>query len=328
MASPRRTHTSTALVAVLGIFGCDKKAAPAPEPPAPVAAPVAIDAAPVAVATDAATSSGKITISVIEPKPAGSGFAKRCAIGGTPLATDCIGGSKGVAFDAKGRLYVANAGLVHRYTVGDDCTLEPVDQIELPPNNPRPQTVGKGPIYMRSGGVAWEPVRAGDAVYVHDFLVGLYRIDRGKPEPACTTEFGFREIAFANKKFYGKRRDVEVITPGAKCTAKPAKDTPPHALRKLDLPDLCAATAATPCGDGTCILDHNCPQLFQLGPDDALVRTISSDKLFDVRPWSLDGAATAPDGRVALYARFRDRIDGKDTCEAAVYMIPAAVFAR
>ena len=292
--------------------------------------------------TDAGASPGKITISVTKPKAPGTGFAKRCAVGGPPLATTCTGGSKGIAIDDAGTIYVVNEQQLHRYTAAEDCKLTPAGEpIEMPGDNPRPQVVGKGPVYMRSGGVAWGLARAGDAIYAHDFLVGLFRVYRGKVEPACTPEFGFHGFVKVGKRLLALRKGVEEIALGkaGACKAKSARiDDKARALfavgdrtyTKLD--DLgvrlCSPAAMAACGDGACILDHNCPQLVQLGPDGAVLRTIDGDQLFDVRPWSIDGLATATDGSVYVYARHRDNVDDKEVCEAAVYRIPPAVFAR
>ena len=337
MATPRRAHTNIRLLVVLGFSACaEDKPAPIKQAPPPVA-----DAAPVVATTDAGASPGKITISVTPPKAPGSGLAKRCAVGGPPLATACIGGSKGIAIDAAGTIYVTNEQQLHRYT-DDDCKLTPAgDPIDLPADNPRPQVVGKGPVYMRSGGVAWGLARAGDAIYVHDFLVGLFRVDRGKVEPVCTQEFGFHKFARVGKRLLAQRKGIEEITIGkaGKCKAKSAgvddKARMLFAVRdraytKLD--DLgvrlCHASAMAACGDGACILDHNCPQVIQLDAAGAVLRTIDGDKLFDTRPWSVDGLATAADGTVYIYARHRDKVGDKEVCEAAVYRMHAATFGR
>ena len=361
MATPRRTHTSICLLVASSVFACGKEEPKVSPQPTAQPSPASVDAAAVTAPTDAESSSGKITISVSKPKAPGSGFAKRCAIGGSPLASTCTGGSKGVAIDKAGVVYVVNEKHLHRYkpVAGEPCKLEPDGEpIELPPDDPtsapRPQTVGKGPLYMRSGGVAWELVQTPDEIYVHDFLVGLFRVDRGKVEPACTEVFGFRTITKLGKRLVGKRGGIEELVLGkaGKCKAKSAGiddkarddiyavgDKLYSGFSKLVRYDaaptelaakarFCAITAMTACGDGACILDHNCPKIVQLAPDGSLLREIDSDKLFDTRPWSLDAAATAADGSVYLYARHRDKVGDKETCEAAVYAVPAAVFAR
>lgn len=356
MATPRRLHTSIGFVAWFAICACGKAAEKPIRHDAGVVVAPAVDAAAVAAPTDSGTSAGKITITFKKPNAPGTGLAKRCAIGGPPLTTDCGGGSKGIAFDKAGTLYLPNGNLLHRYQVtpGDPCKLDPAgDPLELPPENSRPQVLGKGPIYMRSGGVAWQMVTAGDAVYVHDFLVGLFRVDRGKVEPACTTEFGFRSIVKVGKRLLAHRNGIEAITPGATCKVKSAgiddklrddvfaaHDQLYAGFSKLVrydgktatelAPDarFCAITAMAACGDGACVIDHNCPKIVQLAADGTLVREIEADKLFDQRPWTFDGAALAGDGTLYLYARHRDTIDGKESCEAAVYAVPAAVFER
>jgi hypothetical protein len=339
---PRRRHTSTRLLALVGIFACSKSEQAPIRHDAQVVRP---DAAVVTTPTDAESSAGKITISVVQPKAPGSGLAKRCAIGGAPLASDCVGGSNGVAFDKAGTLYVTNAGTLHRYSIdralSPDCKLAPKGEpLALPANNPRPQTLGKGPIYMRSGGVAWDLVQTPDAVYAHDFLVGLFRVDRDKAEPACTQEFGFRRYVKVGKRLLALRKGVEEVTLGKAGACKAKSAGIDDKTRELfaaggkayttfdDLGvRLCHASAMTACGDGACILDHNCPGLIQLGNDGKVVRQIDANKLFDKTPYSVDGIATAADGAVYIHARHRDRVQGLDVCEAAVYMIPPAVFA-
>src|SRR5688572_18427572 len=184
MAAPQRTHTSTRLLGILALLGCGKDEPKlSTQPPSPPAQ----DAAAVAAPTDAGDNKNKITITVDKPKAPGSGLAKRCAISGPPLETPCTGSSTGIAFDKAGVLYLVNEKQLRRFNVTEPCTLAPEGEpLELPPDNPRPQPLGKGPVYMRSGGVAWELVQTPDAIYAHDFLVGLFRVDRGKPEPTCT----------------------------------------------------------------------------------------------------------------------------------------------
>ncbi|MBA3397778.1 MAG: hypothetical protein H0T89_34460, partial [Deltaproteobacteria bacterium] len=243
-----------------------------------------------------------------------------------------------------------------RATPGE-CTLEPAGEpIALPPETPRPQRIDGGPLYMRSGGPAWELHATGDALYAFDFLGGLYRIARGKPEPACTSEFGFRSFAQVGKRWLATRKGIEELELGraGKCKARSARLDDKargtiHAIGgALYLAShdklhryagktatalgagtrMCALTAMTACGDGACALDHNCPQLIQLAADGAVIRTIEASKLFDVRPYSLDDLASAPDGTVYLLAHHRDKLDGREVCEAAVYAISSAVFAR
>ncbi|HLL25179.1 MAG TPA: hypothetical protein VK427_23755, partial [Kofleriaceae bacterium] len=267
----------------------------------------------------------------------------------------CAGGSKGIAI-ADGMLYIANEGAIHRFTIGDDCKLAAAGEpLAMPANNPRPQVVDDGPVYMRSGGVAWELVQTQDAIYAHDFLVGTFRIDRGKVEPVCTSEFGFRSLAKVGKRLFAQRQGIEelVLGAGGACKTRSARIDDKargmlfsirgqlyggfDSLVRYDgasaMPlakgvRLCAIAAMTACGEGACVLDHNCPKLLQLAPDGTALREIATRDLFDTRPSMIAGLATAPDGRVFVYARHRDQIEGRERCEAAVYVIPAATFAQ
>jgi len=76
------------------------------------------------------------------------------------------------------------------------------------------------------------------------------------------------------------------------------------------------------------LLDSNCKQVIQLAADDTVLRVLDGDKLFATSPWSLANAATNAAGDVYLLARHRDKTNGKEICEAAIYELPAALFAR
>jgi hypothetical protein len=368
----------TALVCAIGLIaGCKSRDADSPATGEAPAAPPREDAQvaqavaqvpgdAVAVPADAAASpdddgddgANKLTIRIVEPRPAGSGLARRCTLGGDPLATACVGGGAGLAFDARGTLYIAADHHVRRYrrTPGDACAYEPAGEpVALPAEVSRPQRIDKGPVYMRSGGPSWAVVVAGDAVYAFDFLGGLYRIDRGTAEPACTAEFGYDSVAWDGKRLLAARRGIEQLVPGKRgaCTARDtglaAKGrTAIYAVRgRLYLgaaskltrvtagdPEplgagtrICSITGVVACGDGACIADNNCMQLVQLDGDDAVVRTIDSMRLFDARPYGLGAAAAAPGGAVFLLARHRDQVGKSDVCEAALYEVPAAAFA-
>jgi hypothetical protein len=68
-------------------------------------------------------------------------------------------------------------------------------------------------------------------------------------------------------------------------------------------------------------------QLVQVAADGA-ARVLDDHALFDQRPWHLGDAITLSDGRVLLLARHRDHTSAKETCETAVYEVPAALFER
>jgi len=361
MEAPRRPDTSTRLLAWIVVLAACKS--PSTQERKPVLADatsgVPVDA-PVAVAADAAAPAdanpNRLTISVVPPRTPGQGFAKRCAIGGDPLGLDCRA-TPSFALGADGTLFLATGRTARRYRLdaGEPCKLEPAGAaIELPPDNPRPQSID-GPLYMRSGDARWSLYAAGPTVYAHDFLGGLFRIDRGKAEPACVDVFGYRSLARLGKRLLVGRNGIEELVLRGKgaCTARSARIddkardelyaigdhlyTAGNELHRYDgktrvrlaeSTRVCAITAMTACGDGACALDHNCPQIVQLGPDGSVLRTIDDAQLFDARPYSLRGATTAPDGTVYLLATHRDRVGDRDVCEAAVYAVPGAVFAR
>lgn len=363
-ATPRHPDTSTRLLGLIIVLVACSKAKPGPRD-APTPQPVAIaDAAPQVRPAEPTGTPNRITVQVVEPTAAGSAFAKRCAIGGPPLATkDCSGGGSGIAIDRKGVVYVANGTSVHRYRASTDaaCTLAPAGPpIAMPPPDPRPQKVGGGPMYFRSGGPAWHVTAAPDAVYAYDFLTGLYRIDRGKPEPACTDEFGYDSVAALGKRLLVGRRGVEQLALRGKgrCKASSAKiddkvrgelhvihgtlyvaeragrgvtrydGGEPQQLGAGDKTRICSIAALTACGDGVCALDNNCRQLIQYAADGTIARRIAGDRLFDQRPYGIQAATTAADGTVFVLARHRDQVGDTETCEAAVYALPAAVFER
>lgn len=347
LARATRRQPITHLVVTIAVFACSKPKAPAPRDAPAAAAP---DAAPAPV--DA--TSGGITIRFKDKPAPGSTLARRCVLGGDPLASDCVGGGVSLARGADGRFYVVAGKQVRRYqrVPGADCRLEPSGApIELPAEKSRPQELGKGPVYMRSGGPAWHLVRAGTALYAFDFLGGMVRIDRGKPELACDV-FGYRSAAALGKRMLVARHGIEELRLGTHCKAASARiddkargdvyvvgdqlfvangsdvtrydDKTPVALGGDTKP--CYVSSMTACGDGACAVDSNCKQVIQYGHDGKVLRTLDDDRLFESMPWSLHDAVTTEGGDVLLLARHRDTTNGKEICEAAIYELPAAVF--
>lgn len=342
LVSARHAQAITGLVGcMLIVSACSKKAewkardreetkpaSTAPEPPKPAPPPA---------------------------KPAKTTLAKRCTVGGDPLAQACNVYDEGLAIAKDGTLYVVAGKQLRRYrrTDGADCTLEPSgDPIDLPPDNPRPQEMGKGPIYMRSGGGEWHLVRAGDAIYAHDFLGGLFRVDRGKPEPVCDV-FGYSSLAAFGKKLVIARQGFEELKLGKKCA--PAKlgiddkargqvfavrdhlylgdgkqltrydgKTP---VSLLEDKRVCFVTSLSACGDGLCVLDQNCMQILQLDADGKVLRALDDDVLFQTRPFGVNQLVTADNGNLYVRAKHRDNTNGKEICESAIYELPAAAFA-
>lgn len=365
VSAPRRQPITHLLATSLVFFACSKKAdAPAPaNESAGSAAPgsaapgsAAAGSAAVGSAASGSAASGSTATYAPVPASARTGLARRCVLGGDPLASDCVGGGEGIAFDKAGTLYVVDNHVVRRYAraEGDGCHFEPSGEpIEMPPDNPRPQKLG-GTVYMRSGGAAWHLARTGPVVYAHDFLGGLVRVDRGKAEPVCNDIFGFKSIVQLGKRLLLARNGIEELKVGKRCKAVPAKlDGKPRGelfvigdtlyagsgsqLQRYDGgkpveagagAKLCYVKAVTACGDGACVLDSNCMQLVQLAADGTVQRTLDDDKLFGTRPWSVATATTDDAGDVFILARHRDKTNGKEICEAAIYELPAAAFAR
>jgi hypothetical protein len=357
-AFARRRHAITGLIGcTLIVSACTKKREDKAEKPVePVEKPAPADANP----GSTAPPPDKPVAPPTKPAPATSqALAKRCIIGGDPLAGPCNSYDEGIAIGKDGQLYVAVGKQVYRYKRGEgtDCQLEPNGEpIQMPADNPRPQPLDKGPVYMRSGGSEWHLVRSGDAVYAHDFLGGLFRIDRGKPEPVCDV-FGYSSLAAFGKKLVIARQGFEELEPGKRC--KPAKlgiddkargtvfavrdklylangkkltrydgKTPVLLLEDEDKDKrVCFVTALAACGDGLCVLDQNCVKILQLDADGNVLRAIDDDQLFATRPFGMNELVTADSGAVYLRAKHRDSTNGKEICEAAIYELPPAVFA-
>ena len=91
---------------------------------------------------------------------------------------------------------------------------------------------------------------------------------------------------------------------------------------------LCSVWAAFSCGDGACLVDGNCRAVLQLDADGKVVRKLEQDALFEPVPWSIPDAVTRPDGTVVVLARLREGHGADETCEGALYELPAALFAR
>lgn len=364
LASAPRRHLITAVVGLVVFVSACKKAENS-QPPDDKTVAAAGDAGPdmdvPPPPEDAAKKDegGTIKITIGEPEKKGNALAKRCTLDGDPLVGECVGGGTGLAFDAKGTLYLVDGKQVRRYTRIDGDAgchyAEAGEAIELPPDNPRPQSLN-GPVYMRSGGAAWHLVATEkrDAVYAHDFLGGLFRIDRGKPEAACVDVFGYDSVAARGKDLLIARKGIEKLALGKKCKASSAKIddkargklviaggllhvahydklTRYDGKKPTELGEgtrICSITGLAPCGDGgVCAIDNNCMQVIHFGSDGKVARVLDDDILFDTRPWSLADAATRADGSVFVYARHRDKTNGKEICEGAIYELPQALFA-
>ncbi len=333
--------------------------APRPSPVVAIGdgAPAPFDAGP-SLFDAADANPNRITVSITPPRAPGSGAAKRCALGGDPLFDGCSAGHGGLAVDAAGLLYVSGGTRVQRYRRAEDdgeCRYDPVGPpIEMPPPPTRAQRLD-GPVYMRSGGPSWRLSRAGAAIYAVDYLAGTVRVDRGKPEPACGEQFGYRAIAAVGRRVLVGRNGIEELVLGRRCTARSSRVDDKASgdvygvagalylvsagtseivrydgRRRIPVGTdhrACSVVALADCGDGVCALDTNCMQILQI-PADGRDRLLDRDALFDQRPWLLVAATPGPDGSLLVLARHRDVTGNDEICEPALYELPAVVFER
>ena len=292
-----------------------------------------------------------------DPQPDPVAYGQRCALGGPPLVADCSGGTAGIAVTAAGELYVATGDEVRAYrrVAGEGCRYDPAGTpVKLPPEVARSQSMG-GTFYFRAGGPAWRLAAAPGAVYAVDFLGGLVRVDRGRAEPACAGVYGYDSVAALGGRLLVRRNGIEQLALGPHCTARSAGVDDhtfgdAYAVRgKLYLADpnlgelarydgtkrvvltedadACSIAGVAACGDGTCIADGNCMKVVELAADGRVQRELDAHQLFATRPYSLHGLAAVPGGSVLVLARHRDRSGDREVCEAAVYELPAALFA-
>lgn len=328
----------------------------------PAAAPTPPPSAAVAVVPAAGDhGAGKITLSVTEPSTAPAA-AMRCALGGDPLVVPCVG-SGTLAVTPRGALYLTgDGGTVRRYrrAAGEGCTLE-LDAsfgaggtLTAPDKAPKPQTLGKGPVYMRSGGPDWQLAADGDTVYLYDLLLGLYRVDRGSAQPVCPDLQGLKGLAIDGGTAISSIDGGTRLALGKKCKASPVTLDPKPRFGVHAVGDaawgqiasgklvrygkdgaaaatiggddafapggLCSTSAVSACGDDVCVLDGNCQKLSRFAADGTHVLERKADQLLGDRPYGFSALAPADDGGLWLLARHKDG----ETCEAALYLVPGA----
>jgi len=370
--------TGLAALAALALAGCKQEEAPraaaAPAPvaaaapaatvvePAPAPSPAPTPVIDAAAPAAAAGGGGTITIGAVEPVTAGDALGQRCTLDGDPLAIDCHGGSLAVA--PGGAVYVTDQDGVRRYQRRADAAtcelaLDPRyggGEVGFPTRAPKPQQLGKGPVYLSSGGPRWRLVAAGASVYAHDFLLGLWRIDRGKAEPVCPDLQGAHAWAIAGSKAVIARNGGERVALGGACKAtaagfEPALRTGVYAagaavlgedggklvrygargeeVARMGADDsfapggLCSVTAVAACGDDVCVVDGNCQKVVRFAADGTFVLERKARALFAPTPYGLAGAAAGPDDGLYVLATQRDG----DTCEGAIYWVPGAAIA-
>lgn len=314
------------------------------QPPAPTATAVEVAPAPADAAAAADDKKPKLKFQFHELRPAGSELGKRCTVAGEPLAVACMG-SVSIALDAAGTLWTVSGKQVRRLK-GDGCAYADAGAaVDLPADNARPQALGKGKMYMRSGGAEWHLLADGNKVYAYDYLGGMFRIDSGKAEPFCLDVFGYSSAAIVGGKLLIAREGIEELHPGKTCKATPAGDAKFHGHiaavggklvqatrdfqvssgdKPLDTGHLCSAGAMFACGGGVCVVDGNCQGIIQADPP----RKLEYDQLFAPRPWTIAAVVTKPDGTALVGATLREGQGEAATCEGALFELPAAVFNR
>ncbi len=359
---------------LLGTLACsrdqpgsrDQAAAPAAAPtdgttPAPRAA-AAAPPAPTATATPVAPVA-PATITLAAPAASGGGpkVAQRCALDGAPL------GQHPALVTVDDAIYVSDGAAVRRYRRdgggdGDGCTLAldagfgRAGQVAIPALEPKPQTLGKGPIYMQSGGADWKLGAAAGGVYAFDLLRGLYRVDRGRWEPACKDLQGLRALAGHGKSVTVWRDGVQALAlRGCKLGETQTKAVRALGAVGADLwiardgktlerraagestasatitsgdsfapGGFCSLTAVTACGDGVCVVDNNCMKIARFDRAGQFTRELDTGALFATRPYGLSGASTSAGGDLFLAATHRE--PGAGAGEGAIYRIAAAEF--
>ncbi|MCA9674228.1 MAG: hypothetical protein KC464_04220, partial [Myxococcales bacterium] len=311
---------------------------------------------------------GPVTLTVA-PAHDGPGLAARCSLEGDPLASECRVAEDSIAVDAAGHVYVGDTAGLRRYVVGDgagagcalvlDAGFGHAGVVPWPVMEPKGQVLGKGPVYMRSGGPEWKvAIGPRGEAYIYDYLLGIHRVDRGKVEPVCPDLQGIHALRFIGKQAYVGQGALSRLTIGRTCKVTPAKLDQParfgfavvgdalvaevdfHHLARFDgdgktvatygIDDAfapggyCSAVAQVPCGDGLCVLDQNCQKVVRWALDGTYDRTIESEELFGARPATLSAAVRDHDGVVWIAAAHKDG----EVCEGAIYRVPADVWAR
>jgi hypothetical protein len=267
----------------------------------------------------------------------------------------CGLGGGGFALDADNRLYVLTGHQVRRLKRAEakGCAYEEDGPpIELPAEIHRSQRID-GPLVFRSGGVEWRLVSGGQAVYAHDFMGGVYRIDSGRAEPVCTDVFGFQSLAVLSGRLLTPTgKGIQQLELGAHCRAHPTtyvgnvfggvfavRDRLYHdangSLERLDGRThtpiakgamLGKVVGLAPCGNGLCIADWF-EKLVVVAQDGRIERKLESFELFATRIDAMLGVAAERDGSLLVLARHRDSAGDRDVCESAVYELPAKAFA-
>jgi len=288
----------------------------------------------------------------------------RCTLDGDPLTLPC-GSGGALAATPDGTVYVSSEAGVRRYrpSGGDGCALA-LDAafgvggtLKPPEKAAKPQVLGKGTVMLRSGGPDWQVIADGDAVYLLDFLLGLYRIDRGKAAPVCPDLQGASALAIRGDTAVAAIDHGQRLALRKRCKATALELAPRPAFGVFAVGDgvwgktgggkltrydragkavatiggedafapggLCSTAAVGACGDDVCVLDTNCQKLARFAADGTFRVEREARQLFGTVPYGLSGLAPAADGGLWVLAKLKDG----ETCEAAIYRVPGAAIA-
>jgi hypothetical protein len=358
------TFTTLLVATVVSSAGCGKSddgtAKPAPtSPKAPIAPAVEPAPAPppIAPVAETDTSKNRITISVDKANAPQRGTASRCAIDGAPITSN-KSISLSIAATANNTLYIAEGEHLRRYQKTDDadCKLK-LDTtfgdngiLAAPKAAAKPQQL-KGTVYLRSGDPEWKVAIDQQArVYLYDFLLGVYRVDKGKTVPVCAGMPGIKSLAFAKGGPFVVRDGVESIELKGKCKTKQlvksalslfsvadsvwvqtgsesiaslAGDTLGTTIKSVDAFEpggFCSVSSVAACGkDRLCVVDNNCKKIAVFESNGTFAAELKRG-LFAQSPYGLSAGASGEELGLWLGATYK----ADDVYEASVLLVPAS----
>jgi hypothetical protein len=332
------------------LAGCSKESdAPAPAPPP---APGSGSAQTPAPAND--PSAGIHWKVVPARKPGQASTAQRCSIEGNPLKVEH---NISIALDGAQHVYVSDDIGFRRYQATTDggCQLT-LDRtfgqdgwLPIPKVEPKSQRLDGGTLHFRSGGPQWSIISGGGAViYAYDFLLGVYRIDRGKAEPVCPSIQGLTSMAVFNGTVLIGNQPLRRLSLGVPCKASDiaksggsifvtgkqvwlANDKTITAIDAHGKPSevaivskdsfapggFCNISSVSACGDKVCVVDNNCKKIAVFNVDGSFAAELN-DNLFDHTPYMLTAGAGSDRG-LWLGAKYHEA----NNYEGAIFWIPA-----
>jgi hypothetical protein len=350
------------LCALAGAACKEREPAPSRPPPSPIAAPG--DASVMRLVQPVIEARGAIDLTAEQTgkRPAG---LTACALPAAGWSWPCGSRTFGqLAFDGDGRLYLTDAdGGLRRYTVhaeggcrlAEDASFADGGRLAPPPEREVAQKLD-GQVHLRSGGPQWRLGGGGGAVYWHDYLLGVYRVDRGRLEPVCPELTGVRQITGDAGGVWMVTGDgIERLTAAKGCKRTPAEvvaasripvlglaggalhvttdgdggraiarlsdrlevDTTYAGVGSFDPGGLCSVVGIAACGDDLCVADNNCQKVNRYAAGGDLVAELKASDATAGVPYAVRAIATAPDGAALVTVDERD----DKTCTARILRI-------